>query len=231
MAKSPTVPYTSIGDVEVFFGRVANIGEPKPPKKVDGAWVESYQFQTAHPAAIPSMLRWLGVIDADGESTGVWNDLRIDAKRQETLTRLIKDAYSAVFESVTVENASESDLRGAFLSAYGLGDPRRQIKCFLALCHQAGIKTAVEVTSRGTDPKPRENGAPKPKAKSTAPSVTSGSAKPKRTSEPKTVTTEAGGGIHVTLNVEIPAEWTEQQIRDRVAAVSRALELADPGDS
>jgi len=37
MAKSPTVPYTSVADVEAFFDRVENIGEPKPPKKVDRA--------------------------------------------------------------------------------------------------------------------------------------------------------------------------------------------------
>jgi hypothetical protein len=228
MVKSPTVPYTSVADVEAFFSRVGNIGEPKPPKKVDGDWVESYQFQTAHRFAIPSMLRWLGVIDDEGESTGIWNDLRIDAKRQETLTRIVKEAYSAVFESIAVENASNSDLRGAFLSAYGLGDPGRQIKCFLALCQQAGIKTAVEAVSRTAESKPRENGASKPKA-----STTNGSAKTTKRTPSRTSgrMTETGGGIQVTLNVEIPAEWSEQQIRDRIAAVTRALEPADPGDS
>lgn len=234
VAKNPKVPYTSVSDVEAFFERVENIGEPKPPKKVDSAWVGSYQFQTAHRSAIPSMLRWLGVIDDAGESTGIWNDLRVDAKRQETLKRLVKEAYSAVFDSITVENASDRDLRGAFVSAYGIGVPRRHINCFLALCHQARIKTAVEVSSRAVEPKPGEDGAPKPKPK-TRPG-TNGSTKtttrtPKKTSGRKTIPTETGGGIHVTLNVEIPAEWTEEQIRQRVAAVTLALESADPGDS
>jgi hypothetical protein len=235
MAKNPTVPYTSVSDVEAFFERVENIGEPKPPKKVDRAWVESYQFQTAHPAAIPSMLRWLGVINEDGESTGSWNDLRIDSKRQETLTRLVKEAYSAVFDSITVESANERDLRGAFVSAYDIGDPGRQIKCFLALCQQAGIKTAVEAVSRAAEPKPRDNGAAKPKVSSSSNS----GPKPKATTRTekhqpgrrRVATTETGESIHVRLNVEIPAEWSEAQIRARVAAVTRALEPADSGDS
>jgi len=177
------------------------------------------------------MLRWLGVIDEEGDSTGIWNDLRIDAKRQETLARLVKEAYSAVFDSIAVETARARDIRGAFVSAYDIGDPGRQIKCFLALCRQAGIKTTVEVSSRSAEAKPRENGSPKPKATPKASSTTDGSTKAKQISGRKPVTTETGGGIHVVLNVEIPAEWTEQQIRDRVAAVSRALEAADPGDS
>jgi hypothetical protein len=39
------------------------------------------------------------------------------------------------------------------------------------------------------------------------------------------------GGVNITLNVEIPADWTEEQIRARIAAVTRALEPADAGDS
>jgi hypothetical protein len=68
--KTPKPPYTSVSDVDAFFDRVQTIAEPKSPKKVDSGWVESYQFQTAHPSAIPSMLRWLGVIDENWESTG-----------------------------------------------------------------------------------------------------------------------------------------------------------------
>lgn len=112
MSKTLKAPYTSVSDVDAFFERVETIAEPKPPKKVDRAWVEGYQFKTAHPAAIPSMLRWLGAIGEEGESTGVWNDLRVDGTRQTTLARLVKEAYKPVFDAVDVEKATGRDLRG-----------------------------------------------------------------------------------------------------------------------
>jgi hypothetical protein len=228
VAKTPKIPYTSVSDVDAFFERVQTIAEPKPPKKVDSAWVETFGFKTAHPSAIPSMLRWLGVINDDGESTGVWNELRVDSTRQTTLEGLIKGAYSAIFDSVDVDSASLRDLRGAFVSAYSLGVPTRQISCFLALCKQAGIKTAVEATSREAkrngEAKPKLKPTPKPKA-----AETNGARTTSRRESRKVVT--EGSGINVTLNVEIPAAWTEDQIRERIAAVARALEPADTGDS
>ena len=228
VAKTPTVPYTSVSDVEAFFERAQTIAEPKPPKKVDSTWVESYGFQTAHPGAIPSMLRWLGVINDEGESVGLWNDLRVDTTRQTTLERLVREAYKAIFDAVDVEKATARDLRGAFVSAYSIGDPGRQIKCFLALCQQAGIKTAEEAREREAKAKP--NGAPKATPRT-----------PSRSGAAKTTTTTTrretrkngsdGTGITVTLNVEILAEWTEEQIRDRIATVTRAVESAGAGDS
>ncbi len=225
MARALKPPYTSVSDVNAFFERVQTIAEPKPPKKVDRAWIESYQFETAHPSAIPSMLRWLGVIDDDGESMGVWNDLRVDGTRQTTLARLVKEAYKGVVDAVDVENATARDLRGAFVSAYSIGDPARHITCFLALCQQAGIKTAA-ATAR--ESKQKRDSKPSPKAGVS----TKGASKTpmgKQREPRRTVSDE--GGVTVTLNVEIPASWTEDQIRERIAEVRRAVEPADAGDS
>lgn len=224
VAKTPTIPYTSVSDVDAFFERVQTIAEPKPPKKVDSDWVQSYGFQTAHPGAIPSMLRWLGVIDDDGESTGIWNELRVDGTRQTTLDRLVRDAYSGIFDAIDVENATMATLRGAFVSVHSLGDPGRQIKCFLALCKQAGIKTAVEASKRDAKP----SGTPQPKA---ATNGTKGTpAKTPRASGTQKPAIQTGAVV-ITLNVEIPAGWSEDQIRQRVAAVARAIESPELSDS
>lgn len=227
VTKTPKPPYTSVSDVDAFFERVQTIAEPRAPKKVDSGWVESYQFDTAHPSAIPSMLRWLNVIDEDGGSTGVWDDLRVDGTRETTLARLIKDAYSAVFEAVVVENASARDLRGAFVSAYSIGDPGRHIKCFLALCRHAGISTLEEATARESEQ--RESSSAKlPSQSTTATTLRSTARSPKQRS---VVPPQGGSALNVTLNVEIPAAWTEGQIRERVAAIARALEPSEPSDS
>lgn len=225
MAKALKPPYASVSDVQAFFERIQTIAEPKPDKKVDSGWVGNYGFKTAHPAAIPSMLHWLGVINDEGVSTGVWNDLRVDATRQATLGRLVKEAYSAVFEAVIVETAAAKDIRGAFVSAYSIGDPGRQINCFLALCEQAGIKTAVETNTR----EPKGSSDAKKKSNAQAPTRKSQTV---RRAQPKVRHLAAtAGGIGVTLSVEVPASWTEEQIANRIAAVTRALELAEAGDS
>ena len=118
----------------------------------------------------------------------------------------------------TVDLLSEQTAR-----AYGIGDPGRQIKCFLALCRHAGIQTAEVAVLREqkqgskatTETKPKRAGATNPRRSLVSP-------------------TERRGGsaslkpppVAVALNVEIPADWTEEQIRDRVVVVTRALERA-----
>jgi hypothetical protein len=229
--KAAKPPYTSVSDVDAFFDRVQTIAEPKPPKKVDSGWVGSYGFETAHPSAIPSMLRWLGVVDESFESTGVWNDLRVDGTRQTTLARLVREAYKPIFDAVEVDQASTRDLRGAFVSAYEIGDPGRHIKCFLALCKQAGVATAEEAVAREREAKPKQPSEPKkPAKKATAANAPSARRQSTANRGRKLVARETSG-VSVTLNVEIPAEWSEDEIRARIAAVTRALEPADSGDS
>jgi hypothetical protein len=207
-----------VSDIDAFFERIETIAEPKPPKKVDSSWVESYGFQTAHPSAIPSMLRWLGVINDESESTGVWNSLRVDSTRAETVQRLVEAAYAGIFDAVEVEKASTRDLRGAFVSVYSLGDPGRHIKCFLALCRQGRIVTAGEASAGTTTPSDRPKSAPDSKRRSRPQGVTTPPTR-RRTPRPRET-----GDANITLNVEIPADWTEDQIRARIAAVSRAAD-------
>lgn len=225
MAEKP--PYTSVNDVDAFFDRVQTIAEPKPPKKIDTAWVESYGFETGHPSAIPSMLRWLGVVDDENESTGVWDKLRVDNAREEALGGLVRDAYKPLFDAVDVEKATARDLRGAFVSTYSIGDPARHIKCFLALCRHAGIPTAEAAQTRGTNGKEQaaeSNSRSRPARKNeTQP-------RKQRMHQRQAPKLPGQPGVSITLNVEIPAEWTEEEIRERIAAVTRAAAPAT-GDS
>jgi hypothetical protein len=217
VAKPAKPPYTSVSDVDAFFDRIGSIAEPKPPKKVDTAWVQSYDFETAHPSAIPAMLRWLGVIDQDGQSTGVWNKLRVE--RHATLEPLVKKAYKDIFE-VDVAKASDRDLRGAFISAYEIGESKRHIACFLALCAQGGIQTAQAVN--GEEPRQAtQTGRAKKRTRSGGRS-SNGSKLPTPPTPPMNREIGRSGGMSITLNVEIPVDWNEDQIRERIATVSRA---------
>jgi len=225
MARDPAPPYTSVGDVDAFFERVERIAEPKPQKKVDTDWVKNYGFDTAHPSAIPSMLKWLGVINDEGESTGVWDKLRVGSSRQTSLEPLVRGSYKGIFDAVEVESATRADLRGAFVSAYSVGDSTRHINCFLALCRHAGIKTADEPKSRESKAK-QQSGEAKARRATDSQRPAATKERPRAARQHRTA-----AGISVTLNVEIPAEWTEEQIRERIAAVTRAVESAGAGDS
>lgn len=88
--------------------------------------------------------------------------------------------------------------------------------------------TAEEATAR--DREPNQNGETKTRLMSA--STGNGSSKERATprAEPRRNRAPEGSGISITLNVEIPAGWTEEEIRHRIAAVSRALEPADAGD-
>lgn len=208
--------------MDAFFERITRINEPT--KAVDSTWVESFGFETGHPSAIPSMLKWLKVIDEHGISTGVWKKLRVPATKEETLGELVRLAYAPIFESVDMESATTEDIGGAFLSAYSIGDARRHIICFLALCRHAGIETAAGAQqSEPRESRPRQ-------AKTTAQKAVT----ERKPAERKAERTRHEGKAErdrppttpmaaVSVNVELPADWDDEKVQARLAAVAKAL--------
>jgi Family of unknown function (DUF5343) len=205
---------------------------------VTSDWIENFNLANSQPAGIVSMLKWLRVTDESGQSLGVWNKIRVPGQREDELGKLVRASYSAIFEAVEVSSASRVDLEGAFISAYSAGAPGRLVNCFLALCRHAGIDTAV--ATRGLT---RSAGGSTPAADRSANGNDGAGATPEgsRRAEQQSAQQKprrkgvkldaSSAGVSVNLNVEIPAEWTEDQIRARIAAVTRALEPADAGDS
>lgn len=57
-------PYTAVKDLETFFSKMPTSAAPA---KVDTKWVTAKKMATVQPAGIPTLLRWLGVIDKDGK--------------------------------------------------------------------------------------------------------------------------------------------------------------------
>jgi hypothetical protein len=222
MAKLGTQPpYTTAADIESFFGR---IGNKAPPDKLDKDWVENYGIAANQPSGIVAMTKWLGIVDENGSAKAdVWNKIRQPASRAEALDPLVREGYSAVFGRISVEEASREDLYGAFIDAYGVGDPEKKVKCFLTLCEYAYIKTAAEAPKpTGTTNGTKGSSSPKPKAK-----VDRSAATPSKQNGKKTETvTPVSTGMTIALNVEIPAAWTEDEVRERIALVSRAVREA-----
>jgi hypothetical protein len=220
MAKLGTQPpYTTAADIASFFERIAN---KQPPAKLETQWVETYGIAANQPAAITTLVKWLGIVDESGAAkTEIWNKIRQPESRPEGLAPLVRDAYSAVFDRIDVETANRDDLNGVFIDAYGVGDAKNKVKCFATLCEYAGITTAAgtrssparAATTNGT--KATTKSTPQ-KAKQDPPAKTARNGK-------KDTGSGTSPSVMIALNVEVPAAWTEDEIRERIAIVSRAV--------
>jgi hypothetical protein len=203
--------------------RVAGDGPASCVHQVANDWVESFGLAATQPSAIVSVLKWLGIVDQKGASLGVWDDVRIASSRQAKLGELVRKSYDAIFDQFDeVSKASMEDLRGAFIRAYKSGDPGRPITCFIELCNQAGIPISAQPKTRRrkeTHGKPSVSKRPTKTVK-TEPGAPGASGK-KRHRRP---TPRVQQGVTISVNVEIPAEWSEEQIRERLDVVRRATE-------
>jgi hypothetical protein len=219
--KQQRPPYASAGDLEAFFDRMGNMHEPK---KVDNDWVESFGLAATQPSAIVSVLKWLKIVDENGASLGIWDDIRIPTNRQKKLKELVEASYQAIFDQFEdISKASMDDLRGAFIRAYKSGDTGRHITCFIALCNHAGIPISAQPQIRAGRAADREKAPASKKA-----------AKKEQVKAPATAKQAGGPGrrrtpaqpqeVTISVNVEIPADWSEEQIRERLEAVRRAAE-------
>jgi hypothetical protein len=216
MAKKKRPPYTSAGDIEAFFERIRTM---QAPSKIDTAWVTTYKLAPKQPSGMPTLLRWLGIIDeAGGADQALWDGLRVPQTRAETLRPLVEAAYAEVFDRLSVEEASLDDLESTFVLAYGMGDPDKQLRCFLTLCEIAGMSLTAaaprgaEVNGAATQ-RTKSAAKAKPRAVDGSMTRTAGSAR----------TSPSATGVLVSFAIEIPAEWDEDRIRERVTTITKVL--------
>jgi hypothetical protein len=209
-------PYSSARAIDSFFDKMKTIGDPGT---VNARWAKTYGFEPSLAASIPTTLRWLGVINEAGTTTGIWNSLRPPTTRAEVLDPLVRKAYHEIFDAIEVETANRELLEATFIHAYETGDLGRPLTCFLSLCRHANITTAAEpsrATKSGDKPSrarvPSPPASPRSKGQSTH-------------GEPRRSGARNRGHVDlaVTVAVEIPAEWTEAQIEQRIAAVKRIV--------
>jgi hypothetical protein len=213
-------PYASALVIDSFFEKLKSIA---PPQAVDSKWATQYGLDPKLPSSIPGMLKWIGVIDDGGKvvSNDVWNKLRFPTTREEALAPLVRDGYREIFEAITVEDAEKGIIEATFGQAYGSGEVGRVVTCFVTLCRHAGIKTTAGVGRQAKETMPRvrtvSGESPKPKKQDTA-------RKPEgRDTRPLS--------LGMNLTVELPADWTEEQIEKRIKTISRALQVNSPNPS
>lgn len=137
----------------------------------------------------------------------------------------VREAYEPIFDQIDVEEASQADIEGAFVNQYGLGDTRRYVRAFGAFARHAGMtipalaprvaaaSTGATTTERPSKDRPPVGRSERRQKPDPAPRGPSGGGR-----------AGSAGSAAINVNVEIPADWTEDQIKERLATVRRALE-------
>jgi hypothetical protein len=215
----PRPPEVAAGDIDKLFERMRTIA---PPPKVDADWAKSFNLTDA-----TIILNWLGLTKDGGVTdSGLWNRVRMPATRQASLSDLVRASYAKIFEQIDVSEATKEDLEGAFVNEYNLGDTGRYIRAFITFCRHAGIPVAASDSRPDATPTAPatlvRTGPGVRKATKQAPAV----AAPRHVDGPLRKTPAARDGC-ISVSVEIPAEWTEEQIRERLAVVARVLAETD----
>jgi uncharacterized protein DUF5343 len=225
MARPPEAP---VGDIDNLFERIRTIA---PPTHVDAAWANGFGLKDA-----VAVLKWIGLVEGgNGDHSGrvdadLWNRVRLPGTRQEALAQLVRSSYAPIFDQVDVSEATREDLDGAFVTKYNLGDSRRYVRAFLNLCGHAGIEAAA---GRAAIPAPATVGnlaptsAPKPAHRPAARAAANASAPPPEAPRTQPFSRNDPVRVGVAANVEIPAGWTEEQIRARLKMVKRVVEDID----
>jgi hypothetical protein len=132
------------------------------------------------------------------------------------LAPLVREGYREIFDAITVEDADKGIIEATFGQTYGSGSVGRIVTCFLTLCRYAGITTKVGVgrqaNGQTTQQKTRTVAVvtPKPKKQQEQPKQGRGQSHPL--------------ALALNLTVEIPADWTEEQIEKRIETISKALQ-------
>jgi hypothetical protein len=210
-------PEVAVADIDRLFDGLRMIA---PPPRIDAAWARGAQLTDAN-----IVLNWLGLAPDGAVDRTLWNRVRLPGSRPEALSALARQAYAPIFDEVgDVATATREQLEEAFVTQYDLGDTRRYMRAFGAICRNAGISVPVlEGRAVTADPAPRARvvAVPAPKSVST----------PKSASKPQPASKDAQtpgkreptGDAGIILSITVPPEWSEDEIRERIAAVRRAV--------
>jgi hypothetical protein len=132
---SRTYPYTlAVDKLKAFMSKLQQVGKPS---KVDWPYVRSLGYKSSNHKSFPSVLRYVGLIDAAGRPTPEWTALREGKRGQAKMATYIKKAYQDLYE--VYPNAHLQDtktLADFFRARTEVGDRAIQgiVGTFQALC-------------------------------------------------------------------------------------------------
>jgi len=146
--RTVTPPYLSVAKIERTIELVSN----RNFTEVNVPLFVGYGFNKIDAQLAVSMLRFLGVINEEGESTDLMPKLRLTGEARKTeFEKIVRAAYKKLFGAVdNPQNLPSDDLRNEFVVQYHLSSRvvRTAIPAFIKLCEYAGLKEEGSVVGR-----------------------------------------------------------------------------------
>lgn len=131
-------PYAPSGTVITVIRRLREHGLPE---NVDNTTITRVGVTTGNAGRTVAALKFLGIVDADGNKTEV-HDRLARANTDEypnVLAEIIRDAYSDIFKVVDPANATDIQLNDAFRGFDPQKQRGRMVTLFEGLCQEAGL--------------------------------------------------------------------------------------------
>lgn len=184
-------PYTVVPKrLESFFQKIQQVGRPQ---KVDQKWLASVGFQAKNDRQIPTVLKFIGLIDQSGTPTDKWMQFRGRNRAGAVLAEGIRDGYAELFQ--TYHNANElgeTELKNFFgtKTSAGAHTISRTVSTFRTLCKLADFG---EVPAQASLP-------------------VAGVQQTAAMSEPATRSTvQTGAGMTININIQLTLPETKDQ--------------------
>jgi hypothetical protein len=150
-------PYISFW---TFIRLLDHLNKTAMPRQVDRKYVGKLLGDGIAPQIVIA-LKWLGLIEEDGQPTEDFRELVQTHTRKQALSRILLDRYDLVFAGVDLANCSPAELDEVFQEAFPGGEGTRQRSAaFLTL---AAKSAGMPVDPRLTE-QPRERRGGKPQA-------------------------------------------------------------------
>jgi hypothetical protein len=135
------------------YDQLLNVLESRSIPRVDKEFLESYQIASGNESKIISGLKFLGLIDTDGNAKEAMNSLcDVPTKRKENLEKIVRKAYTLLFDFVKIDlkKADSDTLLSAFKNDYhmsSMNTATRAAKVFTYLADKSGIPISESIRS------------------------------------------------------------------------------------
>lgn len=148
-------PYGSVSRLSLMFSLFSTHSFPQ----ITSSFLKSRGFSGSDASHTISALKFLGIIDNEGNKTEKMSKLQLKGEQySQAVLEILKDSYAKMFEAVKEpNNLSKDDLYNDFISIYGLSGrlATTAVPNFLWLCKEAGLQTAENFEVKIRKPRSR----------------------------------------------------------------------------
>jgi len=144
-------PYAFTGNVLDILHRLRDAGLPEI---IDTQVVIRIGVSQGNSHRTVAALRFLGLIDEDGQQTEVTENLARASTEDypSVLAEILRNGYSGIFEVINPSNTTEVQIFDAFRGYKPQSQWKRMAQLFIGLCQEAGLYEGEPATTQKSSP-------------------------------------------------------------------------------